>query len=218
MKKLLDLRVNGWIFLAFSCLFFAVLAIAALFATLDIIGICYSELKEISVETGERLAVYEYIVDKEGYSYSVSIGDTREFLVPVSETVFYFKEYPSVQTYAAVEFFIYPTIIALLGLCFALIFRYGQDLLKSDSPRLGMYIVPLILTLLSLGFAWHNVTEACGIYTSLLSATSNSEESVKAIAKTLFIVNVNLLIWGIWTKLVERRVKKNSENKQNQDA
>lgn len=211
MKKLLDLRVNGWIFLAFSCLFFVILAIAALFATLDIIGICYSELKEISVETGERLAVYEYIVEEESYNYSVPIGDTRDFLVPVTETVFYFKEYPSIQTYAAVEFFIYPTIIALLGLCFALIFRHGQDLLNGNSTRLGMYIAPLILTLLSLGFAWHNVTEACGIYTSLLSAASNYDESVKAIGKTLFVININLLVWGIWTKLVERRLKKTRE-------
>ncbi len=208
MKKLLDLRVNGWIFLAFSCLFFAILSIAALFATLNIIGISHSELKDI---TAERLAVYEYVVEEESYSYTVDVGDTRDFLVPTVETVFYFKEYPSAQTYAAVEFFVYPTIIALLGLCFALIFRHGQDLLDEKSSKLGMYVFPLILTVLSLGFAWHNVTEACGMYTSLLSAASNYEESIKAISKTLLIININLLVWGLWAKLVEKKTKKHSE-------
>ncbi len=208
MKKMLDLRVNGWIFLAFSCLFFVILSIAALFATLDIIGISRSELKDI---TAERLAVYEYVVEEESYSYTVDVSDTRDFLVPTVETVFYFKEYPSVQTYAAVEFFVYPTIIALLGLCFALIFRHGQDLLDEKSSKLGMYVFPLILTVLSLGFAWHNVTEACGMYTSLLSAASNYEESIKAISKTLLIININLLVWGLWAKLVEKKTKKHSE-------
>ncbi|MBQ8411928.1 MAG: hypothetical protein IJX15_09435, partial [Ruminiclostridium sp.] len=150
-------------------------------------------------------------VEEESYSYTVDVGDTRDFLVPTVETVFYFKEYPSVQTYAAVEFFVYPTIIALLGLCFALIFRHGQDLLDEKSSKLGMYVFPLILTVLSLGFAWHNVTEACGMYTSLLSAASNYEESIKAISKTLLIININLLVWGLWAKLVEKKTKKHSE-------
>lgn len=211
MKKLLDLRVNGWIFLAFSCLFFVIAAIAALFATLDIIGICYSGLTDISAESGERLALYEYIVNEKVYRYSVPVGDTSELLVPMTETVFYFKEYPSVRTYAAVEFFIYPATIAVFGLCFALIFRRGLDCLNENSNRLRLYVVPLIFSLFSIGFVWHNVTEACGLYTSLLSAASNSEESIKAVSKTLLIVNINLLIWGTRTKSVERKKEKNGE-------
>jgi len=206
MKKLLKLRVNGWIFLAFIFLYFAVMFITALFSTLQIIGICYSGITEIT-EEDERLAHYEYTVDDKSYNYTVDIEDTSEFLVPQLETVFYFKEYPSVRTTSA-AIFVYPALIAACGLAFALIFRHGTDELTEDSPILGAYVLPVLFSFVSLFPVCKNVWEVCGLYTSAMSAFENAQDSVYALAKSLGYINLNLLLWGIWAKLAERRRKK----------
>ena len=205
MKKLLRVRVNGWIYLAAVCLYFAVISITALFSTLNIIGICYSGLTEITEES-ERLAHYTYMVDEDSYIYSVSIEDTSDFLVPQLETVFYFKEYPSVRT-GAVEIFIYPAFTAVLGLASALLIRHGTDELTEESPTLGMYALPLVLSTVSLVFICINIWEVCGLYTSVMSAFENAKESVYAASVSLELANLNLLMWGIWAKLVEKRRK-----------
>lgn len=80
MKKILNLRVNGWIYLASVFLYAAIVFITALFSTLRIIGICYSGFTEIT-EDETRLAHYEYEVDGRTYSYTADIGSTSEFLV-----------------------------------------------------------------------------------------------------------------------------------------
>ncbi len=211
MRKLSRLRVNGWIFLAFVFLYFAILFITALFSTLQIVGICYSGFTEIT-EEGARLAHYEYQVDDRVYGYSVNIEDTSEFLVPQLETVFYFKEYPSVRTDSTV-IFIYPTFIAVCALAFALIFRHGTDELTEESSTLGIYVLPVIFSFISLFPVCKNVWEVCGLYTSVMSAFENAQESVYALAKSLGYINLNLLLWGVWTKIAERRRKKPKKEK-----
>ena len=206
MRKLLRVRVNGWIYLASVCLYFAVISITALFSTLNIIGICYSGLTGITDE-GERLAHYSYIVNEDSYSYSVNIEDTADFLVPQLETVFYFKEYPSVRTGAA-EIFIYPAFTAVLGLASALLIRHGSDELTDESPTLGMYALPIALSAVSLIPICLNVREVCGLYTSVMSAFENAKESVYSASISLELANLNLLMWGIWAKLIERRKAK----------
>ena len=206
MKKILNLRVNGWIYLASVFLYAAIVFITALFSTLQIIGICYSGFTEITGD-GTRLAHYEYEVDGRTYSYSEDIGDTSEFLVPQLETVFYFKEYPSVRTDSTV-LFVYPALIAACGLAFALIFRHGTDELTEDSPTFGIFVVPVIFSFISLFPVCRNVWEVCGLYTSVMSAFENAEHSVYALAKSLGYINLNLLLWGVWSKIAERRRKK----------
>lgn len=212
MKKLLDVRVNGWIYLAAVCLYLAVVSITALLSTLNIIGICYSGITGIT-EEGERLAHYSYMVDSDVYNYTVPIEDTSEFLVPQIETVFYFREYPSVRT-GATEIFIYPAFVAVLGLASALLIRHGTDELTEDSPSIGMYIVPIAFSIISLIPVCANVWEVCGLYTSVMSAFENAKESVYAASISLEMINLNLLIWGIWAKLVERRRKNGRQKKQ----
>ncbi len=206
MKRITNLRVNGWIYLASVFLYAAIVFITALFSTLQIIGICYSGFTEIT-EDGARLARYEYEVDDRTYSYSEDIGDTSEFLVPQLETVFYFKEYPSVRTDSTV-LFVYPALIAACGLAFALIFRHGTDELTEESPTFGAYVVPVIFSFISLFPVCRNVWEVCGLYTSVMSAFENAEHSVYALAKSLGYINLNLLLWGVWSKFAERRRKK----------
>lgn len=210
MKKLMNLRVNSKIFLAFSCLFFCFIAIAALFGTLNVIGICYSGVTEITEVNGVKTAVYEYYADGERYTYTAPAEDA-DLLTPQSETVFYFREYPSVRTDTAAEFFVYPFAAAVLALFFALIFRQGLEALDENSGRLGDYIIPVILTVVSLIFIWRNVTEACGLYTGFLSAAVNYEGSIRAVSKSLMLINANLLIWGAWAKFTEK-CKKKSDN------
>ena len=205
MRKLFRLRVNGWMFFAFIFLYFAIIFITAFFSTLQIIGICYSSLGEIT-EDGQRLAHYSYTVDDRDYSYTVDIDDTSEFLVPQIETVFYFKEYPSVRT-GSLEIFIYPALIAACSLAFALIFRHGADELNEDSAQLGAYIVPILFSIASLYPVCSNVWEVCGLYTSVMSAFENTRESVYSLAKSLGYINLNLLLWGVWAKIAERRSK-----------
>ena len=203
MRKIFRLRVNGWMFFAFIFLYAAIMFITAFFSTLQIIGICYSSVTEIT-EDGQRLAHYEYEVDDRVYSYAVDIENTAEFLVPQIETVFYFKEYPSVRT-GSLELFIYPAIVAACSLCFALIFRHGTDELTEDSPQLGIYIVPILFSIVSLFPVCSNVWEVCGLYTSVMSAFENAQESVYSLAKSLGYINLNLLLWGVWAKIAERR-------------
>lgn len=211
MRRLFRLRVNGWIFMAFAFLYLAVMFITALFSTLQIIGICYSGITEI---TGEetRLAHYEYKVDDRVYSYSVDIEDTSEFLVPQFETVFYFKEYPSVRT-DSTALFVYPALIAACGLAFALIFRYGTDELSEESSTLGIFAVPIVFSIISLFPVCKNVWEVCGLYTSVMSAFENAQESVYALAKSLGYMNFNLLLWGVWSKIAEYRKKRQGGKK-----
>ncbi len=211
MKDLLRLRVNGWIFLAFVFLYFAVMSITALFSTLQIVGICYSGFTGIT-EDGERLAHYGYEVDGTIYNYSVDIGDTSDFLVPQLETVFYFKEYPSVRTESA-AIFVYPVFIAVCALAFALIFRHGTDELTEDSPQLKTYILPILFSIVSLFPVCKNVWEVCGLYTSSVGAFESAEDSVYALAKSLGYINLNLLLWGIWAKIAERRRKRPKKEK-----
>lgn len=211
MKRLMKLRVNGWIYLAFVFLYAAIAFITALFSTLQIIGICYSGITEIT-EDGERLAHYSYTVDEKDYSYSVDIEDTSEFLVPQLETVFYFKEYPSVRT-DSTTLFVYPALIAACGLAFALIFRHGTDELTEDSPTFGVFVIPTLFSFISLFPVCRNVWEVCGLYTSVISAFENAQESVYALAKSLGYINLNLLLWGVWTKAAERRRKKTQVTK-----
>lgn len=210
MKKLFRLRVNGWMFLAFVFLYFAIMFITALFSTLQIIGICYSGLTEIT-EDGERLAHYEYIADDRVYNYTVNIEDTSAFLVPQLETVFYFKEYPSVRT-GSLEIFIYPALTAVCALAFALIFRHGTDELNEDSSQLGTYFLPILFSIVSLYPVCTNVWDVCGLYTSVMSAFENAQESVYSLAKSLGYINLNLLLWGVWAKIAERR-RKNKRSK-----
>lgn len=211
MRKLFRLRVNGWIFLASVFLYFSIMFITALFSTLQIVGICYSGFTGITEEE-QRLAHYEYEVDDKAYSYSVDVEDTSEFLVPKLETVFYFKEYPSVRTNSAV-IFIYPAFIAVCSLAFALIFRHGTDELTEESPTLGIFILPILFSVISLFPVCKNVWEVCGLYTSVMSAFENAQDSVYALAKSLGYINLNLLLWGIWSKLAERRHKKPEKEK-----
>lgn len=211
MRKLFRLRVNGWMFLAFVFLYFAILFITALFSTLQIVGICYSGFREIT-EDDVRLAHYEYMVDGRVYDYSVNIGDTSEILVPQLETVFYFKEYPSVRT-DSTAVIIYPAFIAVCALAFALIFRHGTDELTEDSATLGIYVLPVLFSIVSLFPVCRNVWEVCGLYTSVMSAFENAEDSVYALAKSLGYINLNLLLWGVWTKIAERRKKKPKKEK-----
>ncbi len=206
MKKLLRLRVNGWIYLASIFLYAAIVFITAFFSTLQLVGICYSAITGITEENG-RYAHYEYMVDGQNYGYSVDIEDTSEFLVPQMETVFYFKEYPSVRTDCAAVF-VYPALIAACGLAFALIFRHGTDELTEESPLLSGYILPILFSFISLFPVCLNVWEVCGLYTSVVSPFENAEESVYALAKSLGYINLNLLLWGVWAKLAERRKKK----------
>lgn len=205
IKRLLDLRVNGWIFLAFTWLFIAVMSIAALLSTLDIIGICYSSF--VCVED-DRTAVYSYIVGERSYTYSVPAENTSELLLPRTETVFYFKEYPSVRT-SPLEIFIYPLITAAMGLAFALTLRHGLDNLGEGSSPFRPYAVPAAISALSLIPVCLNISWVCGLYTSILSAIVNIEESVRAFSITLGLLNGNLIMWGIWSKAVEKqRIKK----------
>ena len=206
MKKILNLRVNGWIYLASVFLYAAIVFITALFSTLRIIGICYSGFTEIT-EDETRLAHYEYEVDGRTYSYTADIGNTSEFLVPQLETVFYFKEYPSVRTDSTV-LFVYPALIAACGLAFALIFRHGTDELTEDSPAFGTFVIPTLFSFATLFPVCMNVWEVCGLYTSVMSAFENAEHSVYALAKSLGYINLNLLLWGVWSKIAERRRKK----------
>jgi len=187
------------------------MSVVAFFTTLNIIGISYSELVEIT----DNRAVYEYIADKDTYAYSKPL-ETPEILAPQVETVFYFREYPSVRT-GAVEVFIYPTFIAILGLAFALIFRHGTDLLTESSSMFGEYILPTILSILSLIPVCINVYEVCGLYTSVMSAFANAAESVYSASTTLWIINMNLLMWGVWAKAVEYSKKKKSAENENKN-
>ena len=183
------------------------MSIVAFFTTLSIIGISYSELIEIT----DNRAVYEYQVDEKTYTYSEPL-ETPEILAAQTETVFYFREYPSVRT-GAVEVFIYPTFIAVLGLAFALIFKHGTDLLDESSSMLGEYLLPTILSILSLIPVCINVYEVCGLYTSVMSVFANAAESVYSASTTLWIINTNLLMWGVWAKIVEyTKRKKTAEN------
>lgn len=210
MKKILKLRVNGWVFFAFIFLYASIMFITAFFSTLQIIGICYGTLSEITVQE-ERLAHYVYEVDGRDYSYTVDIEDTSDFLVPQIETVFYFREYPSVRT-GSLEIFIYPALIAVCSLAFALIFRHGTDELDEDSPQLGAYIVPVMFSILSLFPVCANVWDVCGLYTSVMSAFENAENSIYSLSKSLGYINLNLLLWGIWAKAAEyRKGKKNKK-------
>ena len=206
MKQLFRLRVNGWMFFAFIFLYAAVIFITAFFSTLQIIGICYSGFEEITEEE-QRIAHYVYEVDDKEYRYTVDIENTSEFLVPQFETVFYFKEYPSVRT-GSLELFIYPALVAVCSLAFALIFRHGTDELNEDSVRLGVYVVPVIFSILSLYPVCVNVWDVCGLYTSVMSAFENARDSVYSLAKSIVCINLNLLLWGVWAKIAEYRRRK----------
>jgi len=210
MNAFLKLRINGWIFLAFTCLYGAIMCITAFFSTIGIIGICYSDFIGTQNNQDGHYAVYEYIVDDEPYRYQKPI-ETAELLMPQVETVFYFREYPSVRT-GSLEIFIYPAFIALFGLGFALIFKHGVDNLDENSPKLGEYLLPIAVTVLSLFPVCKNVFEVCGLYTSVLSAFTNAEESVYSISTTLGIINMNLLMWGVWAKMVEHTKNKRENN------
>lgn len=188
------------------------MSIVAFFTTLNIIGISYSELIEI---TDDNRAVYEYAVDENSYTYSEPL-ETPEILASQVETVFYFREYPSVRT-GATEVFIYPTFIAVLGLAFALIFKHGTDLLDESSSTLGEYLLPTIISILSLIPVCLNVYEVCGLYTSVMSAFANAAESVYSVSTTLWIINSVLLMWGIWAKLVEYNKKKKAYKNENKN-
>lgn len=186
------------------------MSITALISTLNIIGICYSDYIRTE-ETGDGYrAVYEYIVEEEKYTYSVP-ATSHEIITSQIETVFYFREYPSVRT-GSLEIFIYPALTAVFGLGFALLFKNGTDLLDENSTTFGEYILPTGITILSLIPVCKNVYEVCGLYTSVLSAFKNAEESVYSASTTLGIMNLMLLLWGVWAKLIEYK-KKKSGNK-----
>lgn len=199
-------RVNGTVFGAFACLYLAVLAIAAFFASLNIIGYTHSVLVSFTEGEPTNTAVYTYIVGGETYGYTVETHAASSIFVSQSETVFYFREFPSVRT-QAVNIVVYPVAVALFGAAFSLLIKLGQTRFRENGAHFGDYIVFTVISAVSLIPACSCVCFACNFYTSQYNEAVAVSSSVNAISVLLGIIGANLLMWGIAVKVREYRTK-----------
>ena len=207
MKSLLKCRVNGWVFLAFTLLYFAIIAVAGFFTALHIIGYTYSGLTHITDrEDGYADAVYTYTVNGEPYTYTREImAETAQF-APVAETVFYFREFPDTQT-EALNIVIYPIITVILGSCFSGLIKFAQTKLNDKSARLGEFRIPAVITLISLIPSIIFTIMFCNLYTSAQSDLVLAKKSVISGGALLINIGLILLMWGIASKVREYRLK-----------
>ena len=199
-------RVNGTVFGAFACLYMAVLAIAAFFASLNIIGFTHSSLVSFTEGEPKNMAAYTYIAEGETYGYAVETYAAASIFAPQSETVFYFREFPGVRT-KAVNIVVYPVAVALFGAGFSLLIKLGQTQFKENSAHFGDYIVFTIISAASLIPACICVCFACNFYTSEYNEAAAVSSSVNAASVLLGIIGANLLMWGIAVKVREYKLK-----------
>lgn len=214
MKRLMKCRVNGLVFLAFVFLYFAVLAICASWAVFILVDSGYSSFISLDEdENGENTATYSYTVDEKQYVYSVATATETPILVPQNERIFYFKDYPDVRTDPFITL-INPILIMVMGAAFSLTFRVSQHHLYDDSSRFGSYIIPSIISLITLIPSGKSAFNACDFVISAHASEETTRSAVTSMSFILLIVGVNLLMWGIWAKVIESRAKKrkNSES------
>ena len=214
MKRLLKCRVSGWIFLAFTLLYFAGLSVVGFFATLNIIGYTYSGLVTVEETKSEAevSALYSYKVNGEVYTYSKEIPAVTASLAPSAETVFYFRRFPWVTT-ESFNIVIYPIVTAVLGASFSAVFKHGQNKFPEKPSRLSEYKVPAVISLISLIPAAVFVAMLCNLNTSVEDDMETAAASVFALRGLLILVGALLLMWGIIAKVKENR-KKLSEEKE----
>lgn len=199
-------RVNGTVFGAFACLYMAVLAIAAFFASLNIIGFTHSSLVSFTEGEPKNVAAYTYIAEGETYGYTVETYAAASIFAPQSETVFYFREFPGVRT-RAVNIVVYPVAVALFGSAFSLLIKLGQTQFKENGAHFGDYIIFTIISAASLIPACICVCFACNFYTSQYNEAAAVSSSVNAASILLGIIGANLLMWGIAVKVREHKMK-----------
>lgn len=212
MKALLKCRVNGWVFIAFTLLYFAVIAVTGFFTSLSIIGYTYSSLTNVTErEDGYADAVYTYTVEGEPHTYTREISAVTSALAPVAETVFYFREYPDTQT-EALNIVIYPIFIVILGSAFSGVIKFAQTKLDDKSPRLGEFRAPTVITLVSLIPAVFLTVRTCNLYTSAQSDLVLAKKSVVSGGALLINIGLILLMWGICSKVREYRLKAKDKN------
>ena len=199
-------RVNGTVFGAFACLYMAVLAIAAFFASLNIIGFTHSSLVSFTEGEPKNTAAYTYIAGGETYGYTVETYAAASIFAPQNETVFYFREFPGVRT-QAVNIVVYPVAVALFGSAFSLLIKLGQTQFKENCAHFGDYIIFTIISAVSLIPACICVCFACNFYTSQYNGAAAVSSSVNGASVLLGIIGANLLMWGIAVKVREYKMK-----------
>ena len=211
MKALLKCRVNGWVFIAFSFLYFAVIAVTGFFTSLSIIGYTYSSLTNVTErDDGYADAVYTYTVEGEPYTYTREIAAVTSGLAPAAETVFYFREFPGTQT-EALNIVIYPIFIVILGSAFSGVIKFAQTKLDDKSARLGEFRIPTVITLLSLVPTIIFTIRTCHLYTSAEGDLALAKKSVISGGALLINIGLILLMWGICSKVREYRLKAKDE-------
>lgn len=212
MKALLKCRVNGWVFIAFTLLYFAVIAVTGFFTSLSIIGYTYSSLTNVTErEDGYADAVYTYTVEGEPFTYTREIMAVASGLAPAAETVFYFREFPDTQT-EALNIVIYPIFIVILGSAFSAVIKFAQTKLNDKSARLGEFRIPAVITLLSLIPAVILTILTCHMYTSAKSDLAMAKKSIISGGALLINIGLILLMWGICSKVREYRLKAKDKN------
>lgn len=214
MKRLLKCRVSGWIFLAFTLLYFAGLSVVGFFASLNIIGYTYSGLVSVEEKKGESVAtaLYSYKVEDEIYTYKKDIPAVTANLAPGAETVFYFRRFPSVTT-ESLNIVIYPIITAIFGASFSVIFKHAQNKFPEKPSRLSEYKVPTAISLISFIPAAIFMILLCNLNTSAEDDIETAISSVFAIRGLLILVGALLLMWGIIVKVKEYRKRPLEEKK-----
>lgn len=213
MKRLLKCRVNGLVFLAFVFLYFAVLAICASGAVFMLVDSAYSTFVSLDEgENGINTANYSYTVDETQYTYSVETVVDSPLLVAQNERIFYFKDYPAVRTDPFITL-INPILIMVMGAAFSVTLRASQHHLYDDSSRFGSYLIPSIISFITLIPSGKSAFNACNFYISVHASEETTRSAVTSMSFILLIIGVNLLMWGIWAKVIESRAKKrkNSE-------
>lgn len=213
MKRLLKCRVSGWIFLAFTLLYFAGLSVVGFFATLNIIGYTYSGLVSVE-EKGEGIsdALYYYKVKGDVYYYTKEIPTVTARLAPTAETVFYFRRFPSVTT-EALNIVIYPIVTAVLSASFSAVFKHGQNKFPENPSRLSEYKVPTVISLISFIPAAVFMVLLCNLNTSAEDDINTAITSIFALRGLLILAGALLLMWGIIVKVKEYRKKPLEEKK-----
>lgn len=214
MKRLLKCRVSGWIFFAFTLLYFAGLSIVGFFASLNIIGYTYSRLVSVDNDDGGSMAsaLYSYKVEGEIYSYTKEIPAVTSNLAPTAETVFYFRRFPSVTT-EALNIVIYPIITAILGASFSVVFKHGQNKFPEKPYRLSDYKAPTIISIISFIPAAVLTTLLCNLNTSAEDDINTAADSIFALRGLLILIGCLILMWGIIVKVKERKKELSEENK-----
>lgn len=213
MKRLLKCRVSGWIFLAFTLLYFAGLSVVGFFATLNIIGYTYSGLVSVE-EKGEGIsdALYYYKVGGDVYYYTKEIPTVTARLAPTAETVFYFRRFPSVTT-EALNIVIYPIVTAVLSASFSAVFKHGQNKFPENPSRLSEYKAPTVISLISFIPAAVLMVLLCNLNTSAEDDINTAITSIFALRGLLILAGALLLMWGIIVKVKEYRKKPLEEKK-----